>query len=143
MVGQIDGWSDRWLVQKLCVGKIGLGGIQKISTTWKKNLANPRLKQVPGIFKVFFSEKCAGHVSGQVSGHAFMQHWNFFGLRGDFPYCKRFVLAGTNREARKQSLLGKISTLDDPGGGAAPQEPLGRSRTLKRVVRTSDVQSRR
>ena len=58
-----------------------------------------------------FIEKCAGHVSGhvseQVSEQDFMQNWNFFGLRGDFPYCKRFVLAGTKREPSKQSLWEK------------------------------------
>ena len=66
-------------------------------------------------FSHFFYEKWAGqvseHVSGQVSGHVskqdFMLNWNFFGLRGDFPYCKRFVLAGTKREPSKQSLWEK------------------------------------
>ena len=57
---------------------------------------------------MFFSEKCAGHVSEHVSGQDFMQNWNLFGLRGDFPYCKRFVLAGTKREPSKQSLWEKV-----------------------------------
>ena len=57
-------------------------------------------------FHIFF-EKWAGHVSEQVSGQDFMQNWNLFGLRGDFPYCKRFVLAGTKREPSKQSLWEK------------------------------------
>ena len=34
-------------------------------------------------------------------------NWNFVGLRGDFPYCKRFVLASTKREPNKQSLWEK------------------------------------
>ena len=63
-------------------------------------------------FSHFFYEKWAGHVSEQVSeqvsGQDFMQNWNFFGLRGDFPYCKRFVLAGTKREPSKQSLWEKV-----------------------------------
>ena len=67
-----------------------------------------------------FSEKCAGHVSGQVSGqvsgHVSVQNWNFFGLRGHFPYCKLFVLASTKREPSKQSLWEKqtCSTRNDP-----------------------------
>ena len=39
----------------------------------------------------------------------FVANWNLFGLRGDFPYCKRFVVAGTRREPSKQSLWGKLA----------------------------------
>ena len=45
----------------------------------------------------------------------FVANLTFFGLRGDFPYCKRFVLAGTKREPSKQSLWEKRMG----GGGAA------------------------
>ena len=66
-------------------------------------------------FSHFFYEKWAGHVSEQVSeqvsGQDFMQNWNLFGLRGDFPYCKRFVLAGTKREPSKQSLWEKSKNI--------------------------------
>ncbi len=69
-----------------------------------------------------FYEKWAGHVSEQVSeqvsGQDFMQNWNFFGLRGDFPYCKRFVLAGTKREPSKQSLCEKVSIGKSGFGGS-------------------------
>jgi len=34
---------------------------------WKKNLANPRLKKVPGIFKVFF-QVFEGYYNNKVSG---------------------------------------------------------------------------
>ena len=36
-------------------------------------------------------------------------NWNLFGLRGDFPYYKRFVLAGTKREPSNQSLWEKCN----------------------------------
>ena len=58
-------------------------------------------------FSQSFSEKCAEHVSRQVSECMFMQNWHLFGLRGDFPYCKRFMFAGTKREPSKQSLWEK------------------------------------
>ena len=68
-----------------------------------------------------FYEKWAGHVSEQVSeqvsGQDFMQNWNLFGLRGDFPYCKRFVLAGTKRQPSKQSLWEKLVRNPTPQAG--------------------------
>ena len=76
-------------------------------------------------FSHFFYEKWAGHVSEQVSeqvsGQDFMQNWNFFGLRGDFPYCKRFVLAGTKREPSKQSLWEKGTIQLEPSVVFSPQ----------------------
>ena len=33
--------------------------------------------------------------------------WAFLGFSGDFPYCRRCVLAGTEREPSKQSLWEK------------------------------------
>ena len=47
---------------------------------------------VPGTFPGRFLVTCV------------VANWNLFGLRGYFPYCKRFVLAGTKREPSKLSL---------------------------------------
>ena len=62
------------------------------------------LKKVPGISSDNFHR--ARFWAGFQAG-VFVANLNLFGLRGDFPYCKRFVLAGTKREPSKQSLWEK------------------------------------
>ena len=72
-------------------------------------------EKVPGIFTFFF-RKMGRARSRAGSVQVFMQNWNLFGLRGNLPYCKRFVLAGTQREPSKQSLWEK---------GRTPSETVG------------------
>ena len=99
--------------QKERAQKVIPGGTRKKESSVKSlNAIKKSKRKSTWNFYIFF-EKWAGQVSGQVSGHVSRQEGFyaklelFFGLRGDFPYCKRFVLAGTKREPSKQSLWEK------------------------------------
>ena len=92
-------------LQDIILGKIRIGGIQQFNMSKKCKLLEKycwksQVKKIPGISSDNF------HRARLWAGF-FVANLNLFGLRGDFPYCKRFVLAGTKREPSKQSLWGK------------------------------------